>query len=171
MTELPKPNNDQDRTLISDVERHGWHVIKVPELENSPGWVFSIGLHHSFGHPEVVVFGLPDEMAHQMINSLGDDIREGAKFEPDTLVTGVLEDYSCSIKTVDPYWYPPFLGYATWFYQGLDFPVVQCLWPDREGNLPNEAAFDTNLIPFQPLLWHADPIAARAEKLLATLDD
>jgi hypothetical protein len=45
------------------------------------------------------------------------------------------------------------------------------LWPDREGNLPNEAGFDTDLIPFQPLLWHADPIAARAEKMLATLDD
>lgn len=171
MSVFPEPNNDQDRTLISDVEGHGWHVIKVPELEHSPGWAFSIGLHHSFGHPEIVVFGLPDEMAHQMINSLGEDIREGTTFAPDSVVTGVLEGYSCAIKTVDPVWYSPFLGYATWFYQGMDFPFVQCLWPDREGHFPNEPAFDAELIPYQPLLWYADPKVARAESLLATLQE
>lgn len=170
MTNFPTPTDDQDRALLSDVEGHGWHVVKVPEIENSPGWAFSIGLHHSFGHPEIVVFGLPDELLHQMINSLGEDIRGGASFPADSMADGILEGYSCEIKAVDPVWYPPFLGYATWFYQGVDFPFVQCLWPDQEGNYPHHPNFDQGLIGYQPLLWHSDPIVARAGNLLATIE-
>jgi hypothetical protein len=167
---LPSPQDDQDRKLLADVANCGWHLIKVPECGSTPGWAFSVGLYHSFEHPEIVLFGLPIDTMHQIINNLVQDIRAGGSFPPGSQSTEILEGYTCSLKSVARCWYHPFLGYATWFYQGTEFPVVQCLWPDRDGALPDDSAFDSDLTPLQPLLWHAEPSAARAEALLHSVD-
>jgi hypothetical protein len=39
-----------------------------------------------------------------------------------------------------------------WFYEGLDFPVLQSVWPDKEGNFPWEPEFSSELNALQPLL-------------------
>ena len=66
-------------------------------------------------------------------------------------------------------WFQPFLGYAIWFNQGIEFPVVQCVWPDQAGTLPDDAGFDPQLVSLQPLLWRETPEDARAEALLRTI--
>jgi hypothetical protein len=44
---------------------YGWHVVKILEKHETPGWAFSVGLYKNFNHPEIVVFGLNDEVAHK----------------------------------------------------------------------------------------------------------
>jgi hypothetical protein len=168
--DLPTPQDDQDRRLLADVAEHGWHVVLVPELGSTPGWAFSVGLHHTFDHPEIVLFGLPTSTLHEIINGLGEAIRAGGSFLPGTESAEILDGHMCALQPVERCWYEPFLGYATWFYRGADFPSVQCLWPDRAGVLPHDPAFEPDLIHLQPLLWHADPAAARTEDLLHSLD-
>ena len=170
MRNPPTPEDDRDRRLLADVGDRGWHVIEVPELGSTPGWAFSIGLHHSFEHPEVVVFGLPVETMHGIIDVIGEEVRSGGSFPPDSESARILEGYTCSLMPVERCWYRPLLGYAMWFYRGADFPVVQCLWPDRDGFLPHHPAFDSDLIGLQPLLWHSDPAAARAQEILHSID-
>ena len=82
----------------------------------------------------------------------------------------ILEGYGCEFRSVDRRWYAAFLGYAIWFYGGEAFPAVQCLWPDREGRLPDHPDFDGALLDLQPLLEHASPTDARVEALLHSLD-
>jgi len=55
---LPAPQGDSDRKLLADVQGHGWHVIGVETDEEEPGFAYSIGLYHTFRHPEIIVFGL-----------------------------------------------------------------------------------------------------------------
>ncbi len=50
---------ERDRKLVADVERHGWAVIGIEADEGLPGWAFSAGLWHTFGSPEIAIFGLP----------------------------------------------------------------------------------------------------------------
>lgn len=161
-----------DRKVLADVKTAGWHVVKVPEAEGTPGWAFSIGLHHTFGHPEVVVFGLPLEVMHEAINTLGAAVREGAIFEADTRHDDVaFAGVACAFRTVQRRWYAPFLGYATWFYRGKTFPALQCFWPDKAGRFPWEASGDSRVEQLQPLLFRTDADAARVAHLLRTLGD
>jgi hypothetical protein len=46
-----------DAKVLGDIQRVGWHVTGVfaQKDEKGPEWAFSIGLFHSFQHPEVVV--------------------------------------------------------------------------------------------------------------------
>jgi hypothetical protein len=50
-----------DAKVLSDIERVGWHVMKVfaRPNEKGPEWAFSIGLFHTYQHPEIIIFGLP----------------------------------------------------------------------------------------------------------------
>ena len=169
MARLPDPQDDTDRKLLEDVDQHGWHIIRVPGSDEVPSWAFSIGVFHTFGHPEIVVFGLPLENLHQIINSIGRAIRQGGSFPPDSQSDDVLEGRSCLFRAVHEAWYKPFLGYAIWFYQGTSFPAVQCLWPDRYGRFPGEPQYDPDLANLQPLLWEPDPASARTEATLRAL--
>src|SRR5262249_33448901 len=140
--------------VLDDVARYGWHVVSVQPLrgEEGPGWHFTIGLHRTLGHPELVVFGLAPDDGTRLLNDLGQDVRRGERFEPGRAYGDLLEGRACEFRDVRRLWHGPFLGYATWFYDGAEFPVRQLAWSDTH-----------------PLLSEATPRAARAEVLLRSM--
>jgi hypothetical protein len=79
--------------IRADIDAHGWHVIKVPPDDEGPGFAYSIGLHQSFGHAEVIIFGLPLDVKHIMINTVGDEVRRGARFGDGSVSDEVLEGH------------------------------------------------------------------------------
>jgi hypothetical protein len=163
--------DDGDRKLLRDVDEHGWHVIIVKEQEGTPGWAFSIGLYYKYQHPEVVVFGLPGELMHRVVNFIGSDVKGKATFEAGKEYAELLEGVRCTFKPVARKWYRPFLGYARWFYQGSAFPVLQCIWPDKQQRYPWGEGFRRDWAWAQPLLFHEEPVDARAVELLGTLGE
>jgi hypothetical protein len=164
--------SDADRRLIENVARHGTHVVKIVSSRptSTPDWAFTIGLHQNFAHPEVVVFGLRPELAHNLLNDVRDLVGEGHRFEQGCVTDLVLGDLPCAFREVRPGWHPPYLGTMRWFYRGRPVPVVQMFWPDREGRFPWEPAFDTVHSGEQPLLFHDDPSAAANAGFLAELE-
>ncbi|MBC7933684.1 MAG: DUF4262 domain-containing protein [Rubrivivax sp.] len=57
-----------DKKLLSDIKTYGWHILKITPDEESPGFAFSVGLFHSYSHPEIVMFGLNLDTLHEFIN-------------------------------------------------------------------------------------------------------
>jgi hypothetical protein len=94
-----------DQQILDDVTNHGWHVMNVLDLPDSPGWAYSIGLYQNFKHPEVVVFGLTADLMHSIINSVGDDVRSGKCFEDGKQYPELIEAYDCVFRTMDVVWY------------------------------------------------------------------
>src|SRR5688572_28013471 len=123
---LPEPADEHDRKLLADVERHGWHVVGVEEDEEGPSFAYSIGLYYSFKHPELIVFGLPVRVMHQIINAVGEQVRSGERFGHLDESGDVLDGYNVAFRTVERRHYPDHFGYARWFYRGDRFPVLQC---------------------------------------------
>lgn len=159
-----------EQKVLDDVAQHGWHVIKVLETNESPGWAFSIGLYRTFNHPEVVVFGLNDDLLHSVINSVDDDVRAGKRFEDGKQYSDLIEAYDCTFKTVNVVWYQPFLGYANWFYKGTDYPVLQCIWPDKNSLYPWDDDFNPYWLYAQPLLFHGEESCALVTDFLRTVN-
>jgi len=89
---------------------------------------------------------------HRLINVIGEQGRSGEKFEHLDQAATVLEGYNVAFRTVEHRHYPNGLGYARWFYQGDDFPVLQCIWPDSEHRYPWHPEFNEVLAQRQPLL-------------------
>ena len=79
---------DRERKVVSDIEEFGWHVVMIPDDDEGPAFAYSIGLFKSFGHPEVILFGLDLGVMHQIINLIGEEVRLGRRFSDGEAVSG-----------------------------------------------------------------------------------
>lgn len=151
------PMTKPEQKVIDDVAKHGWHVINVMEEGNLPGFSYSIGLTHTFEHPEVIVFGLKHSFLHQIVNNIGDEIRAGKSFQAGSDYEDILEGYPCRFRQVPQAIFPKYVGWAIWFHQqnGAEFSVLQCVWPDREGRFPWEPSCHAEVKEVQPILDQA----------------
>jgi hypothetical protein len=170
MAHDPRCEGLNDQKVFDDVAKHGWHVVKILDQANVPGWAFSIGLYKNFKHPEIIVFGLELDLMHSIINTIGYDIRSGKQFEDGKQYADLIEAYDCTFKPVNVVWHYPFLGYADWFYDGTEYPVLQCIWPDKKSLYPWDVGFDPDWLWAQPLLYFDEPVSARTTDLLRSLD-
>jgi hypothetical protein len=148
----PEPADDHDRKLLADVGRHGWHVIAVEGDEEGPAFACSIGLHDPFGHPEVILLGLPVRVMHQVINGVGEQVRAGKRFGHRDESGDVLDGFNVCFRTVERRHYREDLGYAGWFYRGDDFPSLQCVWPDSRHRHPWHPEAGSDFLRRQPVL-------------------
>jgi hypothetical protein len=145
-----------DRKLFDDVEEYGVHIVHVPEDdEGEPGFSFTVGLWHSFQQPEVVVFGLAEDIAHELLNALADEAADAKKFLPDTRHEGLLIDYPVRFVGVPKPQYERYLGSAMWAYESDEFPCVQLVWPDKQGRWPWEPGVREGFAAAQPVLGRA----------------
>lgn len=153
-------HDDYERHVVEDVQRYGWHIVGVEDDPNGPAFAYSIGIYHTLKQPEIIIFGLGDiKTMGQVINAVGNEMRQGMKFDEGQESNRILEKYSCMFRHVDKGFYPDYLGYAMWYYRPEDFPVLQCVWPDRIGRYPWQPEFTEALHSRQPVLarqvaWH-----------------
>lgn len=141
-----------DAQIQADIATHGWHVIKVFEDEEGPGFAFTIGLYQRFRHPELIIFGLPLDTMHVMLNTAGAAVRAGRVYAAGQSSDDILQGYSCTFRPVPRSHYEAYLGSARWYYEGDAFPAMQLIWPDREHRYPWAAPEDAWIRTAQPVL-------------------
>jgi hypothetical protein len=134
--------------LRSLIDEHGWAVRNVGAGDTAAevGFSYTIGLT-AFGHPEVIVMGMPPESAQEFLNLIGDEVRRGSRYENGT-VTGEFTDDDAPvvfIRAEDT----GRLAAVEQIYGRVD--ALQMIWPDSTGRLPWEDGH-RNLPGVQPLL-------------------
>lgn len=133
-----------EQKVIDDIERFGWHIVGIEADEEGPGFAYSVGMHLTLGHPEVIVFGLNSaETMAQIINTVADAVRNGATFHDWHESEQIFEGYPCMFRRFPTEAYHEYLGYAIWFYRPESFPVLQCVWPDKQRLYPWEESCDS----------------------------
>lgn len=145
-----------EQTILDNVEEYGWHINAIPEDDEGPAFAYSIGMYRKLAHPEIIMIGQRIENMHGIINHIGDLIRAGQRFEDGGIYPGVLEGYDVCFRLVAREHYPDYFGYTRWFYNGDDFPVLQCIWPSRSGLFPWDSTVRAAFRGRQPLLFLAE---------------
>jgi len=115
------------------VTRHGWSALWV---SGSLDFAYTVGLSHTFGAPELVMFGLGGEDMASWLNAaveLGRDKGWPPLNEP---YDGVIDGFETQLREVHPSWYRALFGAALGFYRGIAMPFHQLVWPDRHGHWP-----------------------------------
>jgi Domain of unknown function (DUF4262) len=87
--------DEADNKVLADVEEYGWHCMHVHDEGELPYWSFSIGVFRRWKHPELIVFGLEDTLAHDLITQLVSRINTGESFSPGRDYNDILEGYRC----------------------------------------------------------------------------
>jgi hypothetical protein len=139
------------------IETAGWALEPVPARPDTdppvPAYAYTIGVPALVGFPEIAVFGLTPVAARGLLGLVADARRGGSEIPLDVELVGLLDnDLRCRFDTVDvSVWGELFATAAAW-YRGEPFEVVQLVYPDRNGFLPDEPGFDHRLRYAQPVL-------------------
>jgi Domain of unknown function (DUF4262) len=151
----PDNSHPADQKFLGQIEEFGWNVTNVFRRENETGpeWSFSTGLFHTFKHAEIVIFGLELNNMQGIINNIGSAIKNGGEFEPDNEYQDIFEKCGCRFHLLNPDHYRSYLGWAIWYYNGEQFPVLQCFWPDLAGHYPWDPECSAGVVELQPLLF------------------
>jgi hypothetical protein len=147
------PQDKGEAKLLANVKDPGWHVMGVMESEAAPAFAYTIGLYYNYRHPEIIAFGLDVQLLWQIINVIGDKVKKGEKFENEHEAEGILAGYRVFFRNVEKRHYRDHLGYARWFYEGDEFPVRQCVWPDKTHRFPWHPEASEPFRRRQPILY------------------
>ncbi len=143
----------------ADVAEHGWHVIKVfSDGDTGPPFAYTIGLETSFRHPEIIVFGLNDDLdfMHRVLNGIGARVERGERFAHGDRKRGILPGYVCPFARVPKSAYAEHLGRAIQYHRGTRFRALQCIWPDPKKRLPWDPKVMPPILRRQPVLARPD---------------
>ena len=132
--------------------QHGWHVIKVMESDEAPEFAYSIGLTESFEHPELIILGLPLDVAHSALNTAGETIRAGAGYAPGACSDAFLVDRRCTFRPFPSAESSKYLGRAIWFYGDRAFATLQLIWSDENARWPWDSAANPSMREAQPII-------------------
>jgi hypothetical protein len=190
-TECPGPAREaaeQDRDpelaaymswVASTVGEHGWAISGRHGDQTTPPWAYSVGMWLSCQAPELVVCGLPVEIAAAVISAIGTRIADGAQYGPGDVLDDVFPsgaprarmagartgrgvvpqgDRSTALLTFRPVevdWRAAtaLLAISDTFYGMVRPPYLQVVWSDGAGRFPWEPGFHAGFDRLQPLLW------------------
>jgi hypothetical protein len=143
-----------DERIITNIERFGHAVMCFPRNSAGPGWAYTVGTFDTSGIPEIICVGLYDHTAEFLLNEAARLQREGIDLSKGRR-RGLVGEVECEFRPVDPKWVRHVMGWARWYYEGADFPVLQAIYPDRENRFQGEEGFD--VVFSQPLLQRDAP--------------
>ena len=134
--------------LLRIIDEHGWAVRNVlaGATPEDVGFSYTVGLT-AFGHPEVIILGMPFESAQDFLNLIGGEVRRGARFEHGTVTGEFTDDDSpvVFIRAEDTVR----LSAVEQVYGRVS--ALQMIWPDSTGRLPWQHGY-RNPPEAQPLL-------------------
>jgi len=154
MTNPEHKSHDQhaEQRIIEDVEKFGWHVGLFEATDSEPSFAYHIGLWKTFGHPEIISFGLPIETLNAILNYAGERIKSGKKLKINQDDFDILENLPVQFIAVDKNHFPDYFGYCMWFNEYKDFLAFQLVWTDNKGSFPWQIGFDKRIVSLQPML-------------------
>jgi hypothetical protein len=137
---------DQDDEMTRDaVRRYGWRIIYVyegNETDPGPAFAYTVGLY-GLGHPELLVFSVPPEVAGALLNELGEQIRAGENLLPQREISWERWSRRMITEQVPDSW--PVLFEANRFYRRPPFDPVSALqltYSDEQGRYPDQPGYD-----------------------------
>lgn len=138
----------------NDIEARGFLVAAVEGGAQACDWAYTVGLHLTTGHPELVLVGLDAAMAGGVLDSVGQRVVDGLVLGPDVPLR--IGPVVLGLREVDPLWRTHgdwfALGRAVLGRRGLSWPpTLQVVWPDQHGDVPQQPG-DPRWSLRQPLL-------------------
>jgi hypothetical protein len=140
----------RDQFWIDLVAEHGHGINMVSddpgEPTEQPPFAYSIGAWESYGAPEVIVFGLRQEIASSVINHIMASHLAGRRFRCGILEQQVIQgNVPVYFLEVDPDLARAYATFADRYYEQEPFPLWQIVWPDKDGRFPWEPEYAGDL--------------------------
>jgi Domain of unknown function (DUF4262) len=155
--ELPDFDISHAEKIAWMIETTGWALESVAARTDveppNPSYTYTIGVPAAVGFPEVAVFGLTPVAAKGLLTLVADARRGGTEIPLGVELVGLLDnELRCLFAPVELDTWAPLFETATSWYRGIDFDLVQMVFPDRNGFMPYEPGYDERLRLAHPII-------------------
>jgi hypothetical protein len=143
--------------INENVEQHGFHLQYVFADENTPSFIYTIGMTN-IGAPELIIFGLPPEAVGGPLNQLFNEIRMHNR-PTDEKKLADLWSVTMLLEAVDKDVAGEYTVQFDEYYLDKNTKPVykQILWPDTNGKYPHQHGFDEKYRASQPYIGKRHP--------------
>jgi hypothetical protein len=148
---MKKSDNFIEKTE-EHIRKSGLSVVCVSGDEKNPPFAYSVGLQKTYDHPEIICFGMPIKLSHQIINDVAEIIKKDGKIKPNTEYTNIFKDSRAIFLPVKKNNIEGYLYVAIGYYGSNNFEALQLIWTDRNNKFPWEKGFEEEFEFYQPLL-------------------
>lgn len=143
-------DDPRDQFWIDMVARQGHGINAVAddpgEPTNQPPFAYTVGAWESYGAPELIVFGLRQDVATSILNTALSHHQAGRMFQCGVPEYEVIQNrVPVYFLEVDPDLAKVYATFADRYYEHENFPLWQIIWPDKNGRFPWEAAYEGDL--------------------------
>lgn len=166
LTALDAPESaldEHERRFVANIRKHGWIRTSVFGEEGNPAFAYTTGFWVTAQAPELVIFSMKDELAHDVFWDMFRTSKSGLTYPIARRTNDVFANLPAYLFPVAKRHYREHLGWNRWFYAGDDFPCLQLVWSDRDGVFPWEAGFDETFRQDQPDLTESGWSASLAD--------
>ena len=119
--------NDLLKETKQNIDKFGLQVIMVSSTNYSPSFAYSIGLWKTHNHPEIICFGLPDDLGHAVINDVAEIIKRDGRIQTGEDYTDIFKDSRATFFQVDKRNVQDYFGVALEYYRGGQFEAIQLI--------------------------------------------
>lgn len=147
-----EPSDERDQKLLDDIANYGWHCVHVLAESDLPPFSYTVGLFQTLNHPELLIYGVPSEAAHAIFCIAVSAAERGKPLNLNQPTDDLLEGYPCVFVEVPKSQFREHVGYGIWYYDGMDFPVQQIVWPSKSGQFPWHTEASASFRETQPVL-------------------
>jgi Domain of unknown function (DUF4262) len=132
----PAQLDRHEQNFVENVRKHGWFGTYVGADGDGPGFGYTTGIWLKFGFPELVVFSLSRQVAHNTFWYMYRGLEAGKHFAIGEPEDDIFKNVAAVLLPVSPQEYPAHLGWSRWFYGGDQFQCLQLVFPDPSGSFP-----------------------------------
>ncbi|WP_432833036.1 DUF4262 domain-containing protein [Dactylosporangium sp. CA-092794] len=129
------------------IDTVGWAVIHILPTDDEPDtatpFAYTVGLT-AHGYPELLIAGLPPEIAHDLLNDLAARVYDKAeRFSHGQRISDLIAGYEAVLVEGEPT--DDLLpGVAIARYGREQVRLLQVIWPDPQGRFPWDAGYSTD---------------------------
>lgn len=149
------------------VKEHGFSICAISASSDSPSFTYTVGLTETYGHPELIVFGIGGRNAAYFLTMLAAEIANGSTIQVES-IRDDLANLPFTFKLVSSAAVENYAAQAFFYYENTSIvpTFMQMVITDKVGLFPWDAKYDPSMRTRQPELWVEARRNSRAKRVV-----
>jgi Domain of unknown function (DUF4262) len=129
------------KKVYDNIRDFGYHMTFVFD-DTSPSFCYSTGVYETFNIPELFISSLPENLSFELISNYVELFKDVKNIPLNTRIDNLSDRFPVYLIEV------PLVNLAEHalasikFYKGNNYKYLQIIFPDTEGNFPNDLEYD-----------------------------
>jgi hypothetical protein len=111
----PARLDKHEQNFVANIRAHGWFATHVLSDGERPGFSYTTGFWLKFAAPEVILFSMRREIAHDTLWQVYHELEAGRRFPAGEPTDAIFQNSSAVFLPVSPRQYRAHLGWSRWF--------------------------------------------------------